>query len=694
VLGDVSSSRRGLIPPSVFLQALETNSVVLIRSEARLLLWQFQEPNGAVAASKFLRWMALSAPGDHVDPDLMFPQLPQPYRRIQKVLDHDIFDAAWAGEGRTRCSRPDRGADKSQNPLHQQRNDHDTAKRRSCEPTRHIPLDSSAQRVAGLASHCLLSVVVAAVNTEAQDSAPNSPPLLRVVSTADANGRALGDFSVSYPLEAPVPADDADAVTTTHTSIKKLSALQLGTDGNGCLAAHLEETTRAEAAHLDPNADVQPPAPTTRECVGVYSVRVGGPQAPDRDDSPCELIAVISPPQASSIASIVLSQDSAFLAVTWVGSKTVALYGLRHEEHTQETEAGLQPLMLSIPAVQVDLEAARSPFLEDEGAPVLHFLVAPPTRSSPRAAPTTYAFALCYGLKVLKYVLPSASSSTAAPTLLTPAKSWEHLTNITASAQDLTTQYLVTGCQDGTIVVWDVLRDIDYAFLSPEREQAKAPASPTEISNVLFCQAGYVVALSQPQQRLCFFDVRRRGKPALTRVVSPPPASSQSGISMTNLAASTAAADIPVALVEYSNGMVLLYDVRVAEAIGSLRTALPGPVASASSAETTSIVGNQETLATAATSEAAVHLYSWRDVLLTSVPSISTTLGQRQDELVRRQLSSSFLASVAHLFSLRRPARTSSNCSHQAKTQQLLLRLHHQPSQLQAPPSISSKPCS
>lgn len=136
--------------PSAFLEVLRANSVPLGRSEARVLLWQFQEPNGAVSATTFLRWIALSAPVDHVNPDLLFPQLPQPYRRIMKVWERDIFDAAWeiittesvrfraetaASEGRMNSSRSATGADKPQ----QQRNDYEVAKRRTCEPSWQIP---------------------------------------------------------------------------------------------------------------------------------------------------------------------------------------------------------------------------------------------------------------------------------------------------------------------------------------------------------------------------------------------------------------------------------------------------------------------------------------------------------------------------------------------------------------------------
>ncbi|KAE9333594.1 hypothetical protein PF008_g14370 [Phytophthora fragariae] len=707
-LSDFSSSQRGLMLPSTFFEVLRANSVPLSRSEARVLLWQFQKPNGAVSATKFLRWIALSAPADHVNPDLHFPQLPQPYRRIMKVWDRDIFDAAWeiiatesarfkaetaAAEAAMNSSRSALGVDRPQ----LQRNDYDVAKRRTCEPSWRIPLDTNANQVAGLASHCLLPLVVAGINCRRdEDASPSTAPSLRVLSTADGAVEILGDFPLEFPRgDAEIPAD---AATKVHVTIKALSPLQLANDNSGlqscCIAVHLLETTTSNPPQQEEAIEeVKPATPTTRECVNVYTIRRGNLQPSGDGTNPrgvsCELLAVLRPTQSSaepSTSSLVLSPGVSLLAVMSVGSRIISVgsriisvYSLRRDDINQDTEAVAQPLILSSPTYQVDLEPMRSPFMEDAVEPTLHFLVAPVTARTPchekPRAPRTYAFAVCYGLKVLKYLLPldnTNSTSPPSPLHLTPTKSWEHLTRITASAQDMTTQYLVVGCQDGTVVVWDVLQDADYAFLAPVSEadntierppaRQKLPAS-TEVSHVVYCQAGYVVALSKSQQRLYFFDVRERGKPTLTRVISPPAkksstktrqTSAQLAVLMVSIAASTAAADIPVALVEYSNGMVMLYDVRTAEAIGNFwatasTAASPAahltPSASSKSNESTagsgaiSITGNQEVLGVAASpapsteaTDLHIKLFSWRDVLLVCFPSLAALLEQHQEE--------------------------------------------------------------
>ncbi|KAF4141967.1 hypothetical protein GN958_ATG08856 [Phytophthora infestans] len=399
-------------------------------------------------------------------------------------------------------------------------------------------------------------------------------------------------------------------ITKSHVSINQISALQLASDTSCGLAVHLVETTVTEVVNVNPSSDVQPPTSTTRECVNIYTITTVASEVS------CQLVAVITPTQSSelSISSIVLSPDSKILAVTLVDSAIVVLYFIN-----VELEAEHEPLKLTSPVFQVDLESTRSPFTEDIRGPKVHFLVTPcTTRPKTLVAPETYALAVCYELKLLKYLLPSTENlktSSASPLVLAPVKSWEQLTKITASAQDLTTQFVVVGCQDGSIVVWDVLRDVDYAFLS-----SKDNAS-CEITSVVFYQAEHVVALSTAQQRLYFFDIRERGKPLLTREFSPL-SNSTSTSSITSLTLATV--DIPLALVQYANKLVICYDVRTAEAVGSFR------FESTQNPSSTSVVGNQELLAAVAGSQ--VNLYSWRDVLLVCFPFFIETLEQCQEE--------------------------------------------------------------
>ena len=44
---------------------------------------------------RFVSWLGVGVPRSHVDPESMFPSLPQPYQRISEVFE-EIFDSAWS----------------------------------------------------------------------------------------------------------------------------------------------------------------------------------------------------------------------------------------------------------------------------------------------------------------------------------------------------------------------------------------------------------------------------------------------------------------------------------------------------------------------------------------------------------------------------------------------------------------------
>ena len=63
--------------------------------EFEILLRKFCDYKGDVRIAHFLRALNIGPPTDHADPELMFDELPQPYKLIVEVLEEDILDAAW-----------------------------------------------------------------------------------------------------------------------------------------------------------------------------------------------------------------------------------------------------------------------------------------------------------------------------------------------------------------------------------------------------------------------------------------------------------------------------------------------------------------------------------------------------------------------------------------------------------------------
>ncbi|KAJ8526169.1 hypothetical protein ON010_g15011 [Phytophthora cinnamomi] len=136
----------------------------------------------------------------------------------------------------------------------------------------------------------------------------------------------------------------------------------------------------------------------------------------------------------------------------------------------------------------------------------------------------------------------------------------------------------------------------------------------------------------------------------------------QPTVSMIRLAVATVAADLPVALVEYSNGIVILYDVRTAEAVGSFWLT-SSPATTPTPRGVISIMGNQEVLGVAVTpneeeTEMRIKVYSWRDILLVSFPSVATLLEQRQEEPTISNIKQLLLTSDIDEFSTPAPPPT------------------------------------
>ena len=63
--------------------------------ETEALAIVFGDWQGDVDYQKWWRSLGVNPPGDYTDPELLFDQLPQPYRTITKVLEQDIIDPSW-----------------------------------------------------------------------------------------------------------------------------------------------------------------------------------------------------------------------------------------------------------------------------------------------------------------------------------------------------------------------------------------------------------------------------------------------------------------------------------------------------------------------------------------------------------------------------------------------------------------------
>lgn len=715
--------------PDVFIQTLEANRIRLRKAAARALVEQFQAPNGAVSITKFLGWIALSAPADHANPELRFVRLPQPYRRIVKVLESDILDAAWelittqslqyrlemaaaANAGgltaRSSCTNVGDTSAAADSARHMFGHDYDAARKRCCKPTRQLDLASATQHIDAIVSHFVAPFVAVVVGDEVprDDAESSSSVQLKFVSTPPLAPTQddIDPFDTLEPCYVtwwtPDTNDQSAGAVATPTAtvrttirVAAVSSLQplfgsstsFESTSHFCLAVRLVNTsTTTEPPAVGDTTSETKTTTVEQAQVSVFVINSNHAKALESPGLPwCRRIAVLND-DADASATIELSQDVRFLALNSISGGTV-LYRLPAADQvsTDDNEVEPPPLVdLSISTVPMTLSGTT--MAKVALPPQIHFLVAPATdfdaKTRQCVAPiTTYAIVVCVGKRVLKFVLPTtdsatpgqtsataggaASSTVAAPvaaTSLAPIVDWRHLSCVTASCTDSTTEFLTVACEDGAIVVWNVLRDRDHAFMSTA--SAARSTAPTlaggqsaVISSLLYL-GGYIVALSILQQRAWFFDVRRRSSPMLLRVVTPPVSKGRGGrlgmsstslssdVRLVSLMNTMRLSDLPLVALQYSNGSVILHDLRSARAIGSFRsggsvTTAPASLQplstmnAAANAGLTVVATNKTALiAAGGTSEqsqqATIDVYTWEHLLLTSLPSLGEDLQQ------------------------------------------------------------------
>lgn len=655
LLDDPETARRGLVLPDRFIKTLEENSVFFPRKTARALVAQFQAPSGAVQVAKFLKWIELSRPADYVDPELVFARLPQPYRRIVKVLERDILDAAWEliKEQSTRFKAETAAAlaatARSNHALGIAASEliddgYDSAKKRCCKTFAAQNYDET-QRIAAIAQHETLPVVLVALEDHSRSSSDDSgnttsqsnAAVLQLLHTLTHD--VVAEYALPVPQSPDAPASSEPATNTravyevaSVTPIRVRPATLETAAPALVVAVQLTLSTTTTVSIDDELSETT----TQATCIYVFEITgvdallgvndVGAVVLSTEPQMSFELIATGTFDYV--VAWLELSPDARFLALpTALGA--VSVLSLSHESATEQ-DAPPPPLDCSAAStVFLTIELDANTTRHEAPPPRAHFLAqpssvpdtTPPATLEPREA---YALIVCSDTHVRKHTLPRARSSAATAALTI---TWRHVAPITSSALDATTQYLVVGLANGAVVVWDTLQELDYAYLSPA--PAAAVTTPRDtVDSVVMYRTEYVVAFSAATQRVRFFDIRKRIEPVLVRTVTAPAPSgggksdSNSAVQIVSVAATTNSLDVPLAMLTYSNGTHILYDLRTGEAVGSLRTRiLSSPlVASPVLLSPCGVVAIAQT--------AALAIYDWLALLSMSYPTLAHELQQ------------------------------------------------------------------
>ncbi|OQR84242.1 hypothetical protein ACHHYP_13677 [Achlya hypogyna] len=153
---------KDLISQASFHGILASHEIALTDAEKELLL-VFCTPAGLLSRAAFVAFVDVLKPPDHVNPDLVFPSLPQPFRRILKILEEDIVDRAWTLITSTMAFKLQQG---EMNADLQEKE----AKARVCAPGAVLDLGDDVAACVGSADHELVALLHTNNTVEVLDS--------------------------------------------------------------------------------------------------------------------------------------------------------------------------------------------------------------------------------------------------------------------------------------------------------------------------------------------------------------------------------------------------------------------------------------------------------------------------------------------------------------------------------------------
>ncbi|KDO33270.1 hypothetical protein SPRG_19394 [Saprolegnia parasitica CBS 223.65] len=230
------------MPQGPFFQRLAANNVHLTNDE-RELLSIFCSPAGLISIAAFTQFVDVLTPVDHVDPDLVFPTLPQPFRMLVKILHEDIVDRAWTAITSTMAFKLQEG---EMNADLQEKK----AKARLCLPATSLELGPSPVTFAGSADHELVALLHPANVVEVLDASTKSvlvpktkvaPDLFTIhgISSPLRPGYAAAFFAVWGRRATATDATEPEVIDPAFDAIESLVYIYCVCNGALVLRAKL-----------------------------------------------------------------------------------------------------------------------------------------------------------------------------------------------------------------------------------------------------------------------------------------------------------------------------------------------------------------------------------------------------------------------------------------------------------------------
>ncbi|KAH9144438.1 hypothetical protein AeRB84_011623 [Aphanomyces euteiches] len=668
-----SKQGESLIAPAQFYKTLAAHGIALDDDEKKLLA-HLTTPSGLVSLDAFLDFVDIHAPDDHVDPELAFAALPQPFRMLDKLLHDDILDRAWGIISSSIKFKLEQGQ------LSAEDRSEDAAKSRLCRPIVTIPLKTAPSAalqwpIAITSDREMLALVHEATllelldSTAAQTTLQKTPvfpagyqiPCLSRFQTMQ-RGPVKATFFVVGGWKLPPTAIENQGETPPPPPVSDVfeSLIHVySTDGTSlALRCTLSSKDRVIALTLAEDAAFL----AVQFENGVVSVF----------DTTC-LVAEMdaTPPPATFVldaTKLCLSVDAATVFRIWSPPKPVAV-DVPPPTKADKPKAG----KAKEPVEEAAAAAPPQPLVY----PFYLFLAFLTAKTSPEQSVTTTGIILASQHKMLQFHLTTASSGRPndavkdkEPSPVPPSPS-PHSTLLlpavlTSAALDLTASLVILGLKNGTIFAWNSRLGVEHGGLGCH----SAPV----VSMALF-KDEFLLSLSADNE-VHFYDLRARadmqsstlstgsGKRSLMRV--------RRGANSAFVSVHTLY-DMPLAFVGQEDGSILVFDCRTADVIGTIdgRNEFRGSEVALPFGSCWTILGDELYLPKTSTADSAILLqhFTAASIVQTCLPASGlnwrTSFLERTSTPQAPQSSGSSKPSPPstsnHLARLRRPSSSASS---------------------------------
>ncbi|KAF0686798.1 Aste57867_21420 [Aphanomyces stellatus] len=556
-----------LVPRALFFKTMAAHGLALDEREKELVVF-FCSPSGLVSLPSFFHFLDVQKPKDHIDPDLAFAQLPQPFRMLAKLLDDDVFDRAWLAITSSMTYKLQQG---QLNADMQERE----AKARRCHPTTLVQVAIATP--SPLNAPIFLSgdrELVALVHdggaiellhgTTSQVLLPKTPlfpgaPRLQVQCLSQLKPVRMGNTKATFVAAAawkrgkpllvegqaePPPDPVLDALeslvhiyATTGTALTLRMTLPLKERAIGLTLA--DDAAFLAVQMEGGNVDVYATQALTAEIESQSVVALDATKSSLHVDPTS--YRIFAPPKAAAV-------DAAVAAPPVKGDKHKEAKGKGNKDHVEDAPPPPPAPVVYATFLYVAFLASSTPFA------------------------TTTGLVLASQHKLLQFRLPSpthngagAVAPTDAPANHSPEASVVVSAPITCATLDSTSTLVVLGLENGCLVAWHTRLHVEHSGIG---------LHSTPVAAVSLFKMDCLVSLSRGNE--AHFHTLRHLRPASTRHWAPP--SQQSLVRVCDgLAASGSPFaslctlhDVPMTFLAQADGTVTIYDTRTAEIIGSL----------------------------------------------------------------------------------------------------------------------------